>query len=124
PSMVLLPELLYRHAFGRPLLTVPSKWMESPGQVPILDEDDDWVALGRTWVPQHSRARQGSLEQAVRSVVKGRPRLRAGLKEIRVAVRWCLAGSAPIKLRLDWQAAQHDQEYWPETNASLVPAHQ
>ena len=123
PSMVLLPELLYRHAFGRPLLTVPSAWMESPGQVPILDEDDDWVAVGRTWVPQRSRARQGGLEQAVRSVAKGRPRLRAGLKGIRAAVKSFRSGSAPIKLDLDWQPAQHYQDYWPQMRAFALPSY-
>ena len=37
-SMVLLPELLYRHAFGRQLLTLPAAWTATPNLVPILDE--------------------------------------------------------------------------------------
>jgi len=123
PSMVLLAELLYRHAFGRPLLAVPSKWTQSPGEVPILDEDDDWVALGRTWVPQRSRGRKRRFEHAARSLVKGRPKLRAGLKGVRAAVRSFRAGSVPIKLSLEWQPAQHYENFWPQMQAFALPSY-
>jgi hypothetical protein len=49
-SMVLLPELLYRHAFGCSLLTLPPAWTANPKRVPILDEEDDWENA-RQWFP-------------------------------------------------------------------------
>lgn len=42
-SMVLLPELMYRHAFGRPLLRQPDAWADRAA-VPLLGEQQDWVA--------------------------------------------------------------------------------
>jgi predicted AlkP superfamily phosphohydrolase/phosphomutase len=122
PSMVLLPELLYRHEFGRQLLTVPAEWRASPSEVPILGEDDDWVELGRTWVPQRG-AKQSALERMARSLVKDRPALRAGLKGIRATVRSFRDASAPVRLTLDWQPAQHYQEYWPRMRAFAVPSY-
>jgi predicted AlkP superfamily phosphohydrolase/phosphomutase len=122
PSMVLLPELLYRYAFGRSLLTVPSKWTESPDRLPILSENDNWVALGRTWVPQ-KQVRQRAVEQPVRSALKDRPRLRAGLVGIRAAVNSFKAGRAPVKLGLGWQPAQHYQDYWPRMKAFALPSY-
>src|SRR6185436_179614 len=50
-SMVLLPELLYRHAFGESLLTVPAAWTASPDRVPMLDENDSWDGSRVTWFP-------------------------------------------------------------------------
>src|SRR5262249_27352165 len=41
-SMVLLSELLYRHAFGQPLLAVPRPWAAAPGSLPDLDGAEDW----------------------------------------------------------------------------------
>jgi predicted AlkP superfamily phosphohydrolase/phosphomutase len=122
PSMVLLPELLYRHELGRQLLTVPARWRESPSEVPILDEDDDWVARGRSWVPQRG-AKQSALERMARSLVKDWPVLRAGLKGIRATVRSFRGASAPVTLPLDWQPAQHYQEYWPRMRAFALPSY-
>jgi hypothetical protein len=46
PAMVLLPELLYRHAFGRPFLVSPPAW-RTP--LPLLGADQPWhVATPKT----------------------------------------------------------------------------
>jgi hypothetical protein len=122
-SMVLLPELLFRHAFGRPLLTVPAEWAAAAHRVPILHEDDDWVALGSSWVPRRSQ-RATALEQALRSLVQDHPTLRAGLKGVRAAVRsWRAGGATTPVLGLDWQPAQHYQEYWPRMQAFALPSY-
>ena len=49
-SMVLLPELLYRHAFGHPLLAVPAAWASAPHALPMLEESERWEAS--RWVPR------------------------------------------------------------------------
>src|SRR5262249_15291028 len=41
-SMVLLPELLYRHAFDSPLLRVPAPWTAVRDHLPIVGEDESW----------------------------------------------------------------------------------
>lgn len=48
-SMALLPELMYRHAFNRALLTPPSAWTASPQTPPILPETEDWNTSRRRW---------------------------------------------------------------------------
>ena len=92
-SMVLLPELLYRHAFGRPLLTLPSAWTANPKRMPILEEHEDWDMARQMWVPDcqrqlrergqsaRSRAPPARTDQArvERGSVRGhRPALRPG----------------------------------------------
>ena len=42
PSMVLLPELLHRYAFGRTFFAQPESWTLAADGVPILGEKDDW----------------------------------------------------------------------------------
>jgi predicted AlkP superfamily phosphohydrolase/phosphomutase len=41
-SMVLLPELMYRHAFGRTLLRQPDDWADTDAP-PLLGERQDWA---------------------------------------------------------------------------------
>jgi predicted AlkP superfamily phosphohydrolase/phosphomutase len=52
PAMLLLPELLYRHAFHRPYAR-PGKWpLRLPDGTPLLDENDgDWDRVMRKMVP-------------------------------------------------------------------------
>jgi len=50
PAMVLVPELLYRNAFGRPFAKQPT-WPTLPGGTPILAADDDWDKVMRQVVP-------------------------------------------------------------------------
>jgi hypothetical protein len=123
-SMVLLPELLYRHAFGRSLLSVPDSWQQSPRQVPLLDEDDDWVALGRSWVPPRSRSSVRAADSRIRSLVRKWPALYAGARGVRAAIRsWRAAAEPTSILNLDWQPAAHYQDYWPRMRAFALPSY-
>jgi predicted AlkP superfamily phosphohydrolase/phosphomutase len=42
PSMLLLPELMYRSAFGKPFFEEPEVWASTPGGVPMIAETDHW----------------------------------------------------------------------------------
>ena len=120
PSMVLLPELLYRHAFGRPLLSVPRAWSDSPRRVPIMGEADNWVDLGRSWVPVPQRRR--GVADGLRELVRQRPRLKAVLKGARAAVQtWRRNGE--VSLGVDWQPAERYSRYWPQMPAFAVPSY-
>jgi predicted AlkP superfamily phosphohydrolase/phosphomutase len=59
-SMVLLPELMYRHAFGRPLLRQPGVWND-PAAIPSLGEGQDWAAAVHANFPADTPRRALSL---------------------------------------------------------------
>ena len=121
-SMVLLAELLYRHAFGRPLLRVPPEWARSPQQVPILAPDDTWDGASSTWVPRRpvERAR---FSAAMDSGLEPWPRLRAGLKGVHAAMTaWRAAGATTAREILDWQPAARYAESWPQMSAFALPS--
>ena len=121
-SMVLLPELLYRHAFGRSLLMAPPAWAASPGEVPILGEDETWDDVSAAWVPAPVPNR-GPLSAALRSFVRRRPLLRAGVRGMRAAVEQWRSTAGPTLTRpLDWQPAQHYRRYWPRMPAFALPS--
>ncbi len=49
-SMALLPELMYRRAFGRPLLRQPDGWTDTAAS-PLLGEREEWSAAVRAHLP-------------------------------------------------------------------------
>jgi predicted AlkP superfamily phosphohydrolase/phosphomutase len=122
-SMVLLPELLYRHAFGRPLLEVPSAWVAVPGSVPILDERDSWGAASATWVPRPPRTADRPLVDS-RLLTRRLPTpLRAVLKGMRAAgADWQSYGRPPARLDLEWQPAERYRQHWPRMPAFALPS--
>jgi hypothetical protein len=123
PSMVLLPELLYRHAFGRSLLTVPPAWTSAPDAVPILDEDDSWGVASGTWLPDATPSR-GGLFGGLRALAKTQPLLSAAVKGVRVGVAEWRAAGAPTPIRdLHWQPARRYAPYWPQMPAFALPSY-
>ena len=119
-SMVLLPELLYRHAFGRSLLSVPSAWTAAPAEVPILDEQDAWGDASREWVPApggRSRATSPTLRRLLPTPITAA--LRAG----RAAVAaWQAHGAGPVRSDLTWQPAARYRSHWPHMRAFALPS--
>jgi predicted AlkP superfamily phosphohydrolase/phosphomutase len=118
PSMVLLPELLYRHAFGQPLLTLPSKWTAAPDRLPILDGEDGWARASRAWVPEPTEPTQKLLSLARR--LPGP--VRAMLKAIRSAARGRGDGASAARQDLQWQPALRYRTHWPQMPAFALPS--
>ena len=119
-SMVLLPELLFRHAFGRPRLAVPREWTASPAEVPILAEDDDWGTANARWVPANAPS-SNRVSGAVRTFLRARPMLKATLSALRSPVRRRrLTRSAAHDLQ--WQPATRYDAYWPRMEAFALPS--
>lgn len=122
-SMVLLPELLYRRAFGRPLLTVPAEWTAAPGSLPPLDQDERWSAASRRWVPASEEKRE-PFSSEVLSLARRLPGpIQGALKRVRDAVStWKPAAAAAPRQELDWQPAQRYRTYWPRMPAFAIPS--
>jgi predicted AlkP superfamily phosphohydrolase/phosphomutase len=116
PSMVLLPELLYRHAFGHQLLRVPSHWTEAPGGVPTLEEGDLWVRASEAWV--------SPMPSPLLSVARRLPRsLKAVLKGARAAAAdWRSHRGPTARLDLHWQPALRYRRHWPRMQAFALPS--
>lgn len=113
PSMVLLPELLHRHAFGRPLLRVPAAWTDAPGGVPWLDADARWTAAVQECFATDAPA---PLPPPPARPSLGR-RLRRWLERAGPAAA---PGRAPRSL--GWQPAARYQALWPRMRAFALPS--
>jgi predicted AlkP superfamily phosphohydrolase/phosphomutase len=125
PSMVLLSELLYRHAFGHSLLTVPSEWAAAPGSVPILEEGASWSTSGEAWVPPISTEESDSpLSEALLSLARRLPRpVKGALKGARAAVADWRSHRGPMaRLDLHWQPALRYRHHWPRMPAFALPS--
>ena len=124
PSMVLLPELLYRHAFGHPLLTVPSEWTAAPNSVPIREEGDSWSESSEAWVPPMSVEEPDPFSGAFLSVARGLPGpVKGVLKGVLAAVAdWRSHGEPTARQDLHWQPALRYRHHWPQMPAFALPS--
>jgi predicted AlkP superfamily phosphohydrolase/phosphomutase len=124
PSMVLLPELLYRNAFGHPLLTAPSGWTAAPSSVPVLDEEEAWSSASATWVPIPADEPDLPVPGALRSLARRLPGpVMSVLKGVRAAVAgWRSYSAPPARGDLRWQPAQRYRHHWPRMPAFALPS--
>jgi hypothetical protein len=102
-DMVLLPELLYRHNFGRPCLRDPI-WPVTQAGAPIID------GAGR-WESEIDRI----LPRAMRQPGPIRRRLSALGRRLR-------PGGDPDALPLDWMPSARYRRFWPRMRAFAFPS--
>ena len=123
-SMVLLPELLYRHAFGRSLLAVPPEWTAAPESLPPLEEEESWAHASQGWVPALAATRASSAGPTLLSMASRLPRpVKDVLKRVRNAVSDRHPPGAPTARRdLHWQPALRYRPHWPRMPAFAVPS--
>jgi predicted AlkP superfamily phosphohydrolase/phosphomutase len=128
-SMVLLPELLYRHAFGRPLLAVPSEWSAAPGGVPILEEGKPWARTSREWVPDPGTPESGRTSPLRALAGKLPSPLRSALRELRPASGngrprhpSSPATASAARQGLGWQPAARYRPFWSAMPAFALPS--
>jgi predicted AlkP superfamily phosphohydrolase/phosphomutase len=115
-SMALLPELLYRHAFGRPLMRQHPAWGEAPGGIATLDEDANWSRDVNALIPEERSARtvvRRSVSRFVPARVKRMLRGETGTDP---------AATSPVRLSLGWMPATRYQPYWPAMRAFALPS--
>jgi len=125
PSQALLPELLYRHAFGHPLLTVPPEWAAAPSSLPILEEGASWSASSEAWVPSISEEEPDPpIAGALRSLARRLPKpVKGVLKGVRAAVAdWRSHAEPTARLDLHWQPALRYRRHWPRMPAFALPS--
>jgi predicted AlkP superfamily phosphohydrolase/phosphomutase len=106
-GMLLLPELLYRHQFGRPWYTPRPEWAAAADGIPLLRPGDNWseeviACLG------NGESEHGGPRALARGIVR---RLRGRLdKRTRDADD------------LAWMPAAHYQRFWSQMDAFALPA--
>jgi predicted AlkP superfamily phosphohydrolase/phosphomutase len=117
-SMVLLPELLYRHAFGHPLLKLPPAWTAAPESLPILNEDESWNMAMRSWVPEPKATASG-----VRSIAHQLPRpIKDLLKRAWSAAAWRSGHAPPMRLEIGYMPSYHYRHHWRHMPAFALPS--
>lgn len=113
-SMLLLPELLYRHAFERPLLRQPPTWTD-PAAAPMLGEQQNWAEAINANIPTHSPA--GAHRLGARHRLEG----------VKTALRSFVPKREPTKqsyLRrsVSWIPAARYQPHWRYMSAFALPS--
>ena len=105
-SMVLLPELLHRHAFGKPHMLETTWPAYLPDGTPLLPEDGIW-------------------EPALASIVPlPPPPPRSGFRGVldRVLGNSPAPNSAPPQSAMAWMPATRYSAFWPDMPAFALPA--
>jgi hypothetical protein len=115
-SMVLLPELLYRRAFGQPMFHEPQAWVRASAGQPMLSEDEDWSAAVNAHF-RHRRSPRDRVRSAVARILPGP--LRRGRRHPTPPVP---ASSGPLHLSLDWMPASGYQPYWGRMRYFALPS--
>jgi predicted AlkP superfamily phosphohydrolase/phosphomutase len=123
-SMVLLPELLYRHAFGEPLLALPAAWTAAPASLPILDGELGWDRANRAWVSEpEPRRPEPPPPSRMRSLARRLPGpVKRVLRKMRPAERRRDDGGPTHRLGLQWQPAFRYRRHWPRMPAFALPS--
>jgi predicted AlkP superfamily phosphohydrolase/phosphomutase len=124
-SMVLLPELLYRHAFNHPLLALPPEWTAAPGSLPPLGEQESWWQASRTWVPTPAEKPEPAVSGTLHSLARKLPGpVKDALKGVRdAAADWRPPGAPTPRQDLHWQPALRYRYHWPRMPAFAVPSY-
>jgi predicted AlkP superfamily phosphohydrolase/phosphomutase len=110
PAMALLPELLYRHRFGRPLLRPRIEWTQAfPAP---LGETEAWEWAVNAQFGHHS---DGANRMA--------RRWRYAKARLQSAMTAALARTRQDGLPIHWMPAMGYRRYWPDMAAFALPAY-
>jgi predicted AlkP superfamily phosphohydrolase/phosphomutase len=123
-SMVLLPELLFRHAFGHPLLEVSPAWTATPNRLPDLDEHESWDTVTESCVPEPSgepgSARGGALRSIARRLPEPVKNLLKGARS--AAADWRSRNAPPARQELHYMPAYRYRHHWQQMPAFAFPS--
>jgi predicted AlkP superfamily phosphohydrolase/phosphomutase len=113
-SMVLLPELLYRHAFYKPYMR-PIDWPTDKNGIPILSDEQVWEKEMRVAIVGQPPVSGNRLLQKARRIA-GRLAHRLLPKSLTRLLPKTYAG-------VDWMPAARYQPFWPDMRAFAVPSY-
>jgi predicted AlkP superfamily phosphohydrolase/phosphomutase len=116
PSMVLLPELLYRRAFGRPLLTVPPEWAAAPDSLPVLAGGERWSKASKAWVPEPPPEKPAPLRSLARRLPQP---AKSALQQVRSA--WNRRTVLAARTQPSQPTVQY-RHHWPRMPAFALPS--
>jgi predicted AlkP superfamily phosphohydrolase/phosphomutase len=102
-AMALLPELLYRHSFGRPCLG-EGDWEMNPAGVPLIESDLVWESEIERALPRSMRTPG--------KVWRGFSRLAGRL----------LPSADPDAIALEWMPTARYRKFWPRMTAFALPS--
>ena len=128
PSMLLLPELMYRHAFGSEFFKQPEKWDLATTNCPLLFPDDTW---GGRITPQLPRPKSTlrtfvakELQQSMTFAAKVLPRsIKAPLRKALTRPEKPRHPKHPNRLSLTWMPATAYQRFWSSMRAFALPSY-
>ena len=112
-SMVLLPELMYRHAFGRTLLRQPGGWSDACAS-PLLGERQDWAEAIRANITARSE-RRFTPRRALKRLGRALPRGSAPLPDH--------PEESYLRCSVGWIPATLYQKHWRSMPAFALPSY-
>ncbi|MBA5779001.1 alkaline phosphatase family protein [Stappia sp. F7233] len=99
PSMVLLPELMYRRSFGKPYMRAGRWRLEAGGKLAMLDDKQNWG---------------GEMYRTI-------PKL-AEFKDVQGVLDEPFAYDPARAERLEWMPTLRYRPFWPKMDAFAIPA--
>jgi predicted AlkP superfamily phosphohydrolase/phosphomutase len=116
-SMVLLPELLHREAFRRPLLRVPESWTNAPQGLPLIDAGRDWTEAVRSQISELPEPLDWARRVAIQVIPESiRSILRPNGQSPEVTA------DGGLRLPLDWMPALLYQPHWHAMRFFALPS--
>jgi len=116
-SMVLLPELLYRNHFGKPLLLTPRTWSDAPSGLPQMDEAMPWSQAIKTQIRQYPEPLDSARRIAARVLPEN---IKRSLRPATTPSHQSTNGV--LKLPLDWMPTELYQPHWPDLPCFALPS--
>lgn len=110
PSMILLPELLYRAAFGEANFEAPAAWRSAPKGCPLLAAGEHWDLAVKAHLRQSKRQRATALARLRQRVARILPSAERN------------AEAEPTAENLGWMPSQHYQPFWARMDAFAMPS--
>jgi predicted AlkP superfamily phosphohydrolase/phosphomutase len=122
-SMLLLPEMLYRQAFGSAFFRQPQEWASRGDGSPVLlsGDDDNWEARIATGFPKPPPAPESRLRRFASRVLPRPAKTLIRRMKTRSARPESQAG--PLRLSLDWMPAAMYQPHWQSMPAFALPSY-
>ncbi len=107
-SMILLPELLYRHTYDKPNFITPERWSSKANSVPMLEPGESWSSAVFDEMQVSEYTRPASLERAT--------------NKIKTLAASALGRKRDKSVSLDWMPSSGFSHAWEGMPAFALPS--